>query len=1038
MITKKLFFAILLIFIFITPSLLTAKANLKNSKNKKSILDGNLSGFVISPYFNEQICMFNYDPGIRVFISAPPPGAFDTGKPTEIALFALPNGNTIEHTIGKLLNPGDDWHYDIQHIGAQTRFLRDQSNYNNLVTVYLETTQRSWPAWKAKYPNNPAIINSLVNYLTGLFSDYNPFVVLTGHSGGGSFTFGFLDSQNEIPNTIERISFLDSNYGYDDSYGPKLLSWLNASQNHFLSVIAYNDSVALYNGQPVVTPTGGTWYRSKMMKNYLDDYFQFTEEENEIFIKYTALNGRIKFILKQNPNRVILHTVQVELNGFIQGMVSGTDNENVGYEYYGPRAYSQFIQTATIFPRILMIPPRPSYALTGSQFMQQVINLTFEQREIEIYNQISIGNIPEFFRTLTKITNVFQDSLGTNHLCIYEVMPDYLAIGSDDDFCRIPMGPITAQRLANLFGSVMPTSKLVDDIYSKSLLKLAPVTYDPVGNQNTLVPKFIEHNQAIENQRINAGGVLGQLIGGIKKDVVLSNKIVDPTRPNHVVIYGWHQLNGVPIQPLSNVHINSYVDYSHGIRFLNKEISIDGAVKNIETILADPILYKMLSNEIGPMNQSSYLFNTNLPAKPKSFGIKAGGMNKLNIIIGNEPLVENYNVFISNDGENFPAPINMPAGNLVLDGLTTDSVYFVKLEAVNVSGKSSQSEVLAGVPSGLVVPKILIVNGFDRSSTGNTYNFIRQHTDAIKFNGGYFESATNDAIIDGTFQISDYNIADYILGEESTVDETFSSNEQILIKSFLNNGGKLFVSGSEIAWDLDYKGSSVDKDFIWNYLKTKYIADAPFGVAGVYYQAEPTNNLLFSGIPSFFFDDGTHGTINVKYPDVIKGINGGIDFLKYSDLDTTAGYAALLYSGNFPQAVQPGKIAFIGFPFETIYPQEIRYELMNRLFNFFDHVESTHQNYSEIPNQYSLDQNYPNPFNPSTIISYQLPKASNVTLKVFDVLGREVATLVDEYRNAGSYDVEFRIENLELSSGIYFYQLKAGDFVETKKMLLIK
>jgi len=87
---------------------------------------------------------------------------------------------------------------------------------------------------------------------------------------------------------------------------------------------------------------------------------------------------------------------------------------------------------------------------------------------------------------------------------------------------------------------------------------------------------------------------------------------------------------------------------------------------------------------------------------------------------------------------------------------------------------------------------------------------------------------------------------------------------------------------------------------------------------------------------------------------------------------------------------------------------------------------------------YSLSQNYPNPFNPSTIISYQLPKACNVTLKVFDVLGREVATLVDEYRNAGSYDVEFSIENLELSTAIYFYQLKAGEFVETKKMLLLK
>gem|GEM_PF-64659 len=1036
MIPRKLFFAILLILILLTPSAFNAKTNLLKSKKNEPVVGGNLSGFVISPYFNEQICTFNYDPEIRVFISAPPPELFDSNKPTKIALFALPNGNTIEQTIGKLLNPGDDWHYDIQHIGAQTRFLRNQSDENNLVTVYLETTQKSWPAWKAKYPSNPAIINTLVNYLTNIFSDYNPFIVLTGHSGGGSFTFGFLDSQTEVPNSIERISFLDSNYGYDDSYGPKLLNWLNASSSHYLSVIAYNDSVALYNGQPVVSPTGGTWYRSRMMKNYLDDYFQFTVEENDVFIKYTALNGRIKFLLKQNPDRVILHTVQVELNGFIQGMVSGTDNENVGYEYYGPRAYTQFIQDAAVLPKIMMIPPRPSDALTGSQFMQQVMDLTFEQREVQIYNQISIGNIPEFMRTLTKITSEFQDNAGTSHICSYEVMPDYLAIGSDEDFCRIPMGPITAQRLADLFGSVMPTSKLVDDIYTNAIIKLEPVTYAPVGNENSLVPKFIEHNQSIENQRVAAGGVLGQLVGGIKKDVVLSNKIVDPARPNHVVIYGWHQLNGIPIQPLSNVHIDSYVDYSHGIRFLNGEILIDGMVKDIKTILKDPLLYKMLSNEVGPMTQPSYLIDTNLPAKPKSFGIKTGGINKLNIIIGNDPSVENYNVFISHDGKNFLAPINMLTGNLVLDGLTTDSLYFVKLEAVNLSGKSAQSEVLAGVPSSLSNPEILIVNAFDRSSTGNTYDFIRQHAEAIKFNGGYFESATNDAIIDGTFELSNYNIADYILGEESTVDESFSSNEQVLIRSFLNNGGKLFVSGSEIAWDLDYKGTSSDKDFIWNYLKTKYLDDAPFGVAGVYYQAEPTNNVLFTDIPSFFFDNGTHGTINVKYPDVIDGINGGTDFLKYSDLDTTSGYAAVLYSGNFPQSIQPGKIALIGFPFETIYPQEIRYQLMNKLLNFFDYTVSTNQNYSDIPNHYSLTQNYPNPFNPTTKLSYSIAQSGLVTLKVYDVLGTEIETLINEEKAAGSFELSW--DASYLPSGVYFYRLQAEDFTETKKMILLK
>ena len=97
--------------------------------------------------------------------------------------------------------------------------------------------------------------------------------------------------------------------------------------------------------------------------------------------------------------------------------------------------------------------------------------MTFEEREAEIYKQISMGNIPEFMRTLTKITSEFKDTLGTNHICIYEVMPDYLAIGSNEDYCRIPMGPVTAQKIADLFGAVLPTSKLVDDIYKHSLIK---------------------------------------------------------------------------------------------------------------------------------------------------------------------------------------------------------------------------------------------------------------------------------------------------------------------------------------------------------------------------------------------------------------------------------------------------------------------------------------------------------------------------------------------------------------------------------------
>ena len=83
-----------------------------------------------------------------------------------------------------------------------------------------------------------------------------------------------------------------------------------------------------------------------------------------------------------------------------------------------------------------------------------------------------------------------------------------------------------------------------------------------------------------------------------------------------------------------------------------------------------------------------------------------------------------------------------------------------------------------------------------------------------------------------------------------------------------------------------------------------------------------------------------------------------------------------------------------------------------------------------------INQNYPNPFNPSTKINYQIGKESLVQLKVYDVLGNEVATLVNEYKASGSYEVDFNAS--QLSSRIYFYKLQAGGYVETKKMILLR
>src|SRR5437773_2956585 len=93
-------------------------------------------------------------------------------------------------------------------------------------------------------------------------------------------------------------------------------------------------------------------------------------------------------------------------------------------------------------------------------------------------------------------------------------------------------------------------------------------------------------------------------------------------------------------------------------------------------------------------------------------------------------------------------------------------------------------------------------------------------------------------------------------------------------------------------------------------------------------------------------------------------------------------------------------------------------------------------NNNQVPNSYKLEQNYPNPFNPGTEISFAIPKSGLVELKIYDIVGREVATILNENRPAGNYKVQFNAS--AFASGVYFYTLKSGDFTDTKKMVLIK
>jgi hypothetical protein len=1000
-----------------------------------------LPGFRTSPWFEEQVTTFRWNPDMRIQINAPSAEAFDPAKPVGLALFALPNGNSIEQTVGKILQTGDDWHYDIQHIGAQTRFLREKITDYNLVVVYLEADQKSWPAWNSTYPDHAEIIKSLVEYLKSCFKNYQPFVVLTGHSGGGRFIFSFMDAFTDIPDYVERICFLDSDYGYENSYGDQLIHWLNGSDQRFLSVLAYNDSVALYNGEPIVSPTGGTWYRSRMMQKYLAGTYTFATTEDDEFIRHEALNGRIKILLKKNPEQKILHTVQVELNGFIHTMVTGTSLEEDGYTYYGPRSYSDLIQNGELVPERVQIPLRSNDAITGEGFMQYVMNMSFADREDAILHELVTGNIPYFIRDLTTIQTTANDANGNSHQIEYRVMPIYLAIGSDSNFCRIPMGPITAQRAADFYGTSLPTPKMVDEIYLNAEVKLAPVTYTPVGSENEKVYKFVEHNTAIEAEFMDAGGQPGQLTGGTKKDVVLSNKITDPTRPDHVVIYGWHQLNGEPIQPVTNIHINTYVDYSHGIRMLDMQILFDGSFKNIRDILKDPVLYSTLSNETGAMAQPTYITDETLPGKPGSFGLKCDQDAQLKLEIDPEPNIDVYHLYLSRDGLHFDPPVSFTGNTFTIMDLPVDSIVYVKLTAENGGGISIESEVLAALPRSSGERKMLIVNGFDRPSAGNTYNFIRQHGAAVVAGGGTFESATNDAVISGLFRLTDYPVVDYILGDESTADESFSASEQTLVAAFLKSGGRLFVSGAEIAWDLDYKGSTGDKSFLYNFLKAQYSADAPGGVSGTYYSAEGVAGSILDGLTTIDFDNGTHGTINVRYADALKPINGSEAIAEYKNV-SLHNIGGVSYQGMFPNGTAPGKLVYLGFPFETVYPEAVRNQLMSDVMDFlYSEVNQAEEIASGIPDNFALAQNYPNPFNPSTTIPFLLPRTSDVTITIFNQLGARIRGWRLTAQPPGRHNLIWNGTNdngAQVSSGTYFCRMDAGLFHASRKLVLVR
>jgi len=264
----------------------------------------------------------------------------------------------------------------------------------------------------------------------------------------------------------------------------------------------------------------------------------------------------------------------------------------------------------------LNIPDRSDEELTGFAFSASVLGLQGEARDALVLEQFLAGNVPTFMRALCPISWTSGTLSGERKTTTIWVMPDYLCIGSDEDYVRFPMNPLTAQMIADAYGAFLPTRRLVNTIFEHADIPLVAKTM-LAGSRMRSTAYVIEHNKLIQGQL--AGETPGVLVAGHKKDIVLCKSLfLDPATHQpwtsehspRVAIYGWARTVAGPKweawQGLNSTsHDNLYEDYSHGVRLIAAKVLIDGEEHTFDEVLQDPQLAGTLSDE-GPLPSARY------------------------------------------------------------------------------------------------------------------------------------------------------------------------------------------------------------------------------------------------------------------------------------------------------------------------------------------------------------------------------------------------------------------------------------------------
>jgi hypothetical protein len=255
-----------------------------------------------------------------------------------------------------------------------------------------------------------------------------------------------------------------------------------------------------------------------------------------------------------------------------------------------------FLANCTTFKKMRW--PERTSSMTGNEFYHQAFAMKWNERDSFVLKEILAGNVPSFLKKFEAVHVSLKDSMtGKIIKAVYYVSPDYLSIGSNKDWARINITPLAAQKIADSFHCFLPTRKMVDDIYKAAKIKLEPV---PMYAFRDSTPTMWHHHLIVESQRKARKG----LIAGIQKDVVISGKISRDPKPDRVAIYGWHKLDGTPIQPLYTGHIYWWVDYSQGIRLVYRKIKVNlpgrqagGKWMDYIDVMKNSTLQKLLCDE---------------------------------------------------------------------------------------------------------------------------------------------------------------------------------------------------------------------------------------------------------------------------------------------------------------------------------------------------------------------------------------------------------------------------------------------------------